>query len=89
MDESLENQRTRHVERTERMLGIPVSGITHSGQTLGFRARIELTPGRDGQLGYRAPRSHTPVPVQHCPVARPEINENLVGFVNKKIRKTH
>jgi 23S rRNA (uracil1939-C5)-methyltransferase len=77
MDESLENQRARHVERTERMLGIPVSGMTHSGQDLGFRARIELTPGPTGRLGYRAPRSHTPVPIRHCPVARPEINDVL------------
>ena len=75
MDQSLEHQRAQHVERTERILGIPVSGITHSEHTVGFRSRIELTPGPDGRLGYRAPRSHTPVPLERCPIARPEINE--------------
>jgi 23S rRNA (uracil1939-C5)-methyltransferase len=77
MNIPLDEQRTAHKKRVERLLGIPVSGLTTSPNTEGFRSRIELTPGRDGVLGYRMPRSHESVPVVRCAIARAEINEVL------------
>lgn len=74
---SLEDQRNAKVQWVQRTLGIPVSGITTSPKTEGYRARIELTPNPEGQLSYRSRRSHTPVVVNQCAVARPEINEVL------------
>lgn len=77
MNIPLDEQRTAHKTQVERLLGIPVSGFTASPNTEGFRSRIELTPGRDGVLGYRMPRSHESVPVDRCAIARAEINDVL------------
>ena len=77
MDQHSDDQRAEHVRRVEASLGLPVSGMVVSPRTTGFRARIELTPGPDGVLGFRAPRSHTAVAVSSCAVARPEINALL------------
>lgn len=87
MDQHLDEQRSEHIRRVEAMLGIPVSAFVPSVRTLGFRSRIELTPGPDGRLGYRAPRSHTAIPVDSCAIARPEINALLehIGDVPRYI----
>ena len=77
MPSTLDEQRAALIARVERQLKRPVTELVTSPRTTGYRARIELTPGPDGVLGYRAPRSHTPVPVHHCPIARPEINDVL------------
>jgi 23S rRNA (uracil1939-C5)-methyltransferase len=77
MSVMLNEQRASLVTRVERQLGLPVDDFIPSPNTTGYRARIELTPGADGVLGYRAPRSHKPIPVAHCPIARPEINAVL------------
>jgi tRNA/tmRNA/rRNA uracil-C5-methylase (TrmA/RlmC/RlmD family) len=77
MDLPLDEQRSAHIARAERVLGIPVSGLIPSPNTTAFRARIELTPGNDGILGYRSSRSHRAVAVNQCAVARPEINAVL------------
>ena len=89
MDQHLDEQRSEHVRRVESMLGIPVSAFVPSARTLGFRSRIELTPGPDGRLGYRAPRSHLAIPVESCAVARPEINALLehIGEVPRYIER--
>ena len=70
----LEAQRNAKIEWVQRTLGIPVSGITTSPKTEGYRARIDLTPNTEGRLSFRSRRSHNPVVVDSCPVARPEIN---------------
>lgn len=77
MHETMEAQREWHRIRVERQLGIPVVNYTVSPRTQGYRARIELTRGKDGSLGFRAHRSHEHVEIQSCPVARPEINDIL------------
>ena len=77
MTESLDTQRSRRIQRVSDLLGIPVSEVVTSPKTEGYRARIELTPGPDGRLGYRRHRSHVAVPVEQCPIARPEINRVL------------
>lgn len=77
MPSALADQRAALIARVERQLDVPVTELVHSTYTTGYRARIDLTPGPDGVLGYRAPRSHTSVPVGHCPVARAEINDVL------------
>ncbi len=50
--------------------------VVPSPRPTGHRARITLH--FDGpRLGYRAPRSHALVPVDRCPVARPELQAAL------------
>jgi len=61
----------------EKQLGIPVSEYIPSPRSLAYRARIELTRGRDGALGFRSPKTHDNVSIRHCPVAREEINAIL------------
>ena len=43
----------------------------------GYRnhARLQRTPS--GEIGYRAARSHTVVPVQQCPILEPELEQAL------------
>lgn len=77
MPRTLEEQRASLIARVERQLNLPVVEFVPSPRTTGYRSRIELTPDSNGILGYRAPRSHEPVAVCHCPVARPEINDVL------------
>ena len=77
MPTALEEQRAALVARVERQLNMPVTELVPSPHTTGYRARIDLTPSPDGVLGYREPRSHKSLPVQHCAVARSEINAVL------------
>ncbi len=77
MSEPMDQQRSERMRRVEHMLNIPVGGLIKSPQTEGYRARIELTPGVDGALGYMRHRTHDAVPVTNCTVARPEINDIL------------
>ena len=46
--------------------------VVPSPRSTGHRARIKLVV-EAGQYGYRAPGSHTHVPLDRCPIARPEI----------------
>ncbi len=77
MMDSLDHQRARLIHHTEALLSVPVDDLVPSPRTVGYRARIELTPGPDGILGYRGRRSHEAVPVPECTIARPEINQIL------------
>ncbi len=77
MSESLSEQRADRMTRVSSLLNLPVTDLVVSPLTEGYRARIELTPGPDGHLGYRSRRSHASVPVSNCVIARPEINALL------------
>ena len=48
-----------------------------------YRNRIQLH-GREGQLGFYAPKSHELVPIDHCDIARPEINAAWKGIQKDK-----
>ena len=89
MPEPLPQQRAERIRRVEHTLGLPVSKLIESPRTEQYRARIELTPGADGQLGYMKHRTHETVAVTHCAVARPEINELLphIGAVPRFIQR--
>ena len=50
--------------------------VVPSPRSTGHRARIKLAI-EDGQVGYRAHRSHELVPVEHCAIARPEVDAAL------------
>ncbi len=52
--------------------------LVHTSESsLGYRARLSLGRGPQGECVFRQQRSHELVPVDHCPVARPEINRVL------------
>jgi 23S rRNA (uracil1939-C5)-methyltransferase len=89
MPDSLSQQRAERVRRVEHLLSLPVANLIESPQTERYRARIELTPGPDGTLGYMRHRTHDAIAVTHCAVARPEINELLpqVGPVPRFIQR--
>ena len=82
-------QRERHTAHVERLLHLPVLDYHESPRRLGYRARIDLTRGPSGQLGYRAHRSHVSIPVSNCPIARPEINVVLeqIGEVPRAVER--
>ncbi len=50
---------------------------TVSGEPWGYRNRSQFQL-RDGKLGYLEAGSHTMVPITHCPVSSPKMNEALV-----------
>ena len=80
MDRDLEAQRQDKVAAVERALDHPVDTVHVSPRTLGYRARITLRSGSDGAWSYSAPRSHDPVAVDHCPIARPELSAALAAL---------
>ena len=63
-------------QRLKRSIGQLDSWIA-SPRSLGYRARIQLTVGPDGRLGYHRPRSHDHVPLDADPLARSELNDAL------------
>ncbi len=77
MTRPVEDQRESKILRVERALGRPVDDIHSSPSSLGYRARITLRPGPDGRWSYSPPRSHERVPVDGCPIARPELSAVL------------
>ena len=77
MPHALEEQRDRKILRVERSLGRPADAVHASPSALGYRARITLRPGPNGQWAYSPPRSHQRVEVSTCPIARPELSEAL------------
>lgn len=72
-------------DRSALLLDLVTRGIQHpatwvdSPRPQGHRARLRLGV-EAGQLGFRQPRSHTLVPIDTCPAARPELNEALAAL---------
>jgi 23S rRNA (uracil1939-C5)-methyltransferase len=59
----------------------PAIGLV-AGDGLGWRTRVEWLAGawRSGAvLGYRAPRSHDLVEVEHCPILAPALRDLMAG----------
>ncbi|WP_088320484.1 class I SAM-dependent RNA methyltransferase [Kineosporia sp. R_H_3] len=54
----------------------PVAG---DADGLGWRTRVRFAVDAEGRPGLRAHRSHTVVPVEHCPIAHPEVDAVGVG----------
>ena len=65
------------IKRLEQAVRARPDGLLESPRQQGYRARITLSVGRDGAVGYHRPRSHDVVPLDHDPLARPEINDAL------------
>lgn len=55
----------------------PVEPIARSEREFGYRSTLRVAPTGHGGLGFRATGSHTIIPVEHCPVADPALNERL------------
>ena len=50
------------------------------GPDLGYRNHVQLHAAADGRLGFHRAGTHDVVAVDHCPVARDEVNELLAAF---------
>ncbi len=55
-----------------------------SGEPLGYRNRSQLQL-RDGQIGYLEAGSHTMVPITHCPISSPKLNE-AIAIIREMIK---
>lgn len=67
----------------ERIGGIDFTGdvdVLRSPEAYGYRARARLVESSGG-LGYRARASHEVVPVEECPILRPEAEARLRALV--------
>jgi 23S rRNA (uracil1939-C5)-methyltransferase len=53
--------------------------LTVTGPALGYRNRTQLHVAR-GRLGYYGEGSHELVPVDHCPISSPKINEAIAAL---------
>lgn len=85
---SLEGQRAlKHavlVEQLRRLAGLEFPGlrvepVAGDDDGLGWRTRVRFAIDESGRAGLRRHRSHDVVPVEHCPIAHPKINEVGVG----------
>ena len=77
MDSPLLTQHAEKMALVERAAGRPVDTFVPSPRGLGYRARIDLSVGPTGRLGYNRPRSHDHNAIDACAIARPEVNEAL------------
>ncbi len=50
------------------------------GPDLGYRNHVQLHAATDGRLGFHRAGTHDVVAVDHCPVARDEVNALLAAF---------
>ncbi|PKV90463.1 23S rRNA m(5)U-1939 methyltransferase [Amycolatopsis echigonensis] len=60
-------------EQLQRLAGITREVVVEplEGGPLGWRSRVRLVAGRDGQAGLRAHHSHRVIPIDDCPIAVP------------------
>lgn len=77
MVDTLEVQQARRRERITRALGRAPDHTIASPRAFGYRARVSLRPDANGKLGYNPPRSNAVLPIDACPIARPEIDALL------------
>ncbi len=64
------------LERTGRIAGITVAAGASIAE-LGYRTTLRLAVDRQGAPGFRAARSRSAVPTDHCPVAHPRLQPLL------------
>ncbi len=65
-------------EQLQRLAGIDREVEVEAVEpTLGWRTRMTWSSTDDGRLGLRRHRSHDVVPVEHCPIAHPDLPEVL------------
>jgi len=65
-------QQLRRIARIDR--DVVVEPVDGDADGLGWRTRIRFAVRRDGTAGLRQHRSHTVVPVQHCPIGHDLVN---------------
>lgn len=70
----------REVLRRVGRLDAPESIEAITAEPLHYRNRSQFH-FRDGQLGYLAQGTHTLVPIDHCPISSPKINEVIKALV--------
>jgi tRNA/tmRNA/rRNA uracil-C5-methylase (TrmA/RlmC/RlmD family) len=59
--------------------GLVVEPVAGDADGLGWRTRVRFTVDDRGRPGLRAHRSHDVIPVEHCPIAHPEVDAVGVG----------
>jgi len=76
------------VEQLRRLAGLDVAAlwpdftvepVPGDVEGLGWRTRMRFTVDAEGRPGLHPHRSHDLVPVEHCPIAHPEVNRVGVG----------
>jgi 23S rRNA (uracil1939-C5)-methyltransferase len=79
----------RQVEQTLRRVGkfaeVPMRPIVPAPHPYAYRNRIRVHV-QDGRPGFYAHRSHELVPIRHCEIARPAVNEALQGMLRAPVR---
>jgi len=62
------------MKRLGRLHTIPPIALIPSPYAYGYRVRVQLK-GQQGRIGYYQERSHRIIPIDHCPIAHPLINQ--------------
>lgn len=65
------------LSRIGKLVDPPVRDCVASPRPYEYRNHVRLQVTREGQVGYRAARSHALVPVTDCPIAEPQIRHKL------------
>jgi 23S rRNA (uracil1939-C5)-methyltransferase len=79
----------RQVEQTLRRVGkfpeVPMRPIVPAPHPYAYRNRIRVHV-QDGQAGFFAHRSHELIPIRHCPIAKPAVNDSLRRMLRTPLR---
>ena len=71
-------------EAETRAMAGRIPAILPSPRRFGYRQRLRLTVSQRKRLAFRGFRSHETVVIDHCPLARPEINAALAAVTAMK-----
>ena len=79
----------RQVEQTLRRVGkfseVPMRPIIPAPHPYAYRNRIRVHV-QDRRAGFFAHRSHELIPIKHCAIAKPAVNEALQGMLRTPVR---
>ena len=57
-----------------------VAPVVPSPDIWGYRSRVQLQVGQHDKIGFYRPRTHRIVPITHCPLLMPLLNEALAWY---------
>jgi tRNA/tmRNA/rRNA uracil-C5-methylase (TrmA/RlmC/RlmD family) len=76
------------LRRIGKLRDVPMQPIIPSPEPYGYRNRITVH-AQDGVVGFYRRDAHELIDVTHCPISRPEVNDELAQLRSQRLRDGH